>query len=77
MNRRRRDRIEEANGLVTHALQILEEVRDEEQEALDGTPESFETRREQMDEAISVLEEQISGLQETENQLQYLVDGGE
>jgi len=77
MNKNRRERIDEANGLVTHALQILREVVDEESEALEGVPDTFETKRERMETDIDALQEATDNLEATESLLQQTVDGGD
>lgn len=54
MNKVRRKRLAEAIDLINQAKGILEEVKDEEQEAYDNLPESFQygERGEQMQEYI-------------------------
>lgn len=42
MNKQRRKRLEEASKLIAQAQGIIEEVKDEEQEAHDNLPESIQ-----------------------------------
>lgn len=57
MNKARRKRIAEAAELLDQARGILEEVRDEEQEAHDSLPESLQNgeRGEEMEAYIDAL----------------------
>ena len=59
MNKQRRKRLEEAFNMIGQAKDILEEVKDEEQEAYDNLPESFQNgeRGEEMQGYIEMLEE--------------------
>lgn len=59
MNKQRRKRITEAIELLEQAQQIIEEVKDEEQEAYDNLPEGLQCgeRGEAMKEAVNNLEE--------------------
>jgi RecB family exonuclease len=59
MNKERRKRLSEASDLIIKAQTIVEEVKDEEEEAYDNLPEQFQNgeRGEQMQEYISLLEE--------------------
>ncbi len=59
MNSSRRKRIAEAAELLEQARGILEECKDEEQEAHDNLPESFQQseRGEEMESYIEVMEE--------------------
>lgn len=59
MNKQRRKRITEAMELLQQAQAIIEEVKDEEQDAFDNLPEGLQgsERGEAMEEAISNLEE--------------------
>ena len=59
MNKQRRNRIAEALELISQARDILEEVKDEEQESYENLPESLQygERGEQMQENVDSLEE--------------------
>lgn len=69
MNNIRRKSVKEALNLIEKAREILEEVKDEEQEAYDNLPESLQCgeRGEQMQENIDNIEDYLSYLEETEN----------
>lgn len=69
MNNIRRKSVKEALNLIEKAREILEEVKDEEQEAYDNLPESLQygERGEQMQENIDNIEDYLSYLEETEN----------
>lgn len=64
MNQQRRKRLEEASDLMNRARDILEEVKDEEQEAYDNLPENFQNgeRGEEMQGYIDAIEEAYDGL---------------
>ena len=59
MNKQRRKKLEKSYNLIDEAMEIIEEVRDEEQEAYDNLPESFQNgeRGEEMMGYIEMLEE--------------------
>ncbi len=59
MNKQRRKRLEEASKLIAQAQGIIEEVKDEEQEAHDNLPESIQygEKGQQMEEYIDMLDE--------------------
>lgn len=69
MNNIRRKSVKEALNLIEKAREILEEVKDEEQEAYDNLPESLQCgeRGEQMQENIDNIEDYLSYMEETEN----------
>ena len=75
MNKIRRKEIAKAIELMEQAREILENVRDEEQEAFDNMPESLQgsERGETMEEYICTLEEAIEAMDTDE--LQEIVDG--
>lgn len=75
MNKIRRKEIAKAIELMELAREILESVRDEEQEAFDNMPESLQgsERGEAMEEYIYTLEEAIEAMDTDE--LQEIVDG--
>lgn len=74
MNKARRKEIERAIALMEQAREILEEVKDEEQNAFDNMPENLQSseRGETMEEYIYTLEEFIDNLDTDE--LQEIVD---
>lgn len=61
MNKARRKEIARAIELIEEAREILENVRDEEQDAFDNLPESLQSseRGEAMEEYISTLDDFI------------------
>lgn len=75
MNKARRKEIARAIELMDEAREILEAVKDEEQEAFDNMPESLQCseRGETMEEYIGTLEDVVYNL-ETDS-LQGIVDG--
>lgn len=75
MNKQRRKELAEIINLIEEARERLEAVRDDEQEAFDNMPESFQysERGETMEDYISTMDELIDYL-DTDN-LQEIVDG--
>lgn len=65
MNAARRKRIAEAIEILETAKALLDEIRDEEQDAFDGMPESLQggERGERMEEGIENLNEVIDGVE--------------
>lgn len=59
MNKERRKKLQEVYALMEKAQGIIEEVKDEEQEAHDNLPESFQygEKGEQMEECIEQCDE--------------------
>lgn len=59
MNKSRRKKLAAARQLVDQARAILEEVRDEEQEAFDNLPESIQAseKGQAMDETVSAIQD--------------------
>lgn len=59
MNKQRRKRLEDAFELVNRAKEILDAVRDEEQEAFDNLPESFQNgeRGQEMEGYMEMIDE--------------------
>lgn len=74
MNKIRRKEISRAIALMAQAREILEYVRDEEQEAFDNMPESIQSseRGETMEDYIYTLEDVLSNLET--DALQDIVD---
>ena len=71
MNNGRRLRIEDALELMSRARSILEEVLEEEPDALDSIPESlqYSERGEAMQEGIDALMEGVDALEESESSI--------
>ena len=59
MNKQRRKQLAEASALISKAQEIIESVKDEEQEAHDNLPDSFQygEKGQQMEEYIDALDE--------------------
>lgn len=59
MNRQKRKRLGDAFDLISQAKDILEEVKDEEQDSYDNLPENFQygDRGEEMQGYIEMLDE--------------------
>lgn len=72
MNADRRKRIEEACNDIYRAIELLNEVKDEEQEAYDNLPEGIKDsdRGESMSENVSFLEDITSNLEDLEMSLE-------
>ena len=66
MNNQKRKRLKEAIELMERATAIIEEIKDEEQEALENLPENLQEseRAENMQECIDLLEEIQSDLED-------------
>lgn len=64
MNKQRRQQIKDAIALIEEARAMLECVMEEEQEAFDNLPESFQysERGEQMEENISIIEDFLDNI---------------
>lgn len=64
MNKMRRERLDEAHSKLIEAYHIIEEVKDEEEQAFDNMPENLQgsERGEQMEEYIATLEEIYDGI---------------
>lgn len=75
MNKMRRRQIANAIKLIEQATEILEQVMDDEQDALDSLPENLQgsKRAEAMEEYIYTLETFLDELDVDE--LQEIVDG--
>lgn len=59
MNKQRRKRLAEASALISKAQEIIESVKDDEQEAHDNLPDSIQygEKGQQMEEYIDSLDE--------------------
>ena len=71
MNDAQRKEIAKALSLLTDAVNIIETVKDAEQDALDNMPESFQQgeKGEQMSDGISALESAVDNIQSAEGDL--------
>lgn len=64
MNKDRRNRLQEVKESLDDVISQIEEIRDEEQEALDNMPDSFQQaeRGDRMQTAIDTMDEAISAI---------------
>lgn len=74
MNKARRKRLEEAFDLIAQAQEIIEEVKDEEQEAHDNLPEQFQygERGEEMEGYIEMLDETYGYLDDAKSVVEQI-----
>lgn len=74
MNKQRRIRLGKASDLITEAEQILEEVKQEEDEARENLPDNFRDgdRGQQMQDAIDMIDEVIGYCQDAESVLEQI-----
>lgn len=77
MNNERRKRIDEVKTQLEACLEAVNELRDEEQEAFDGLPESFQQadRGQAMETAISALETAAGNIENAMSDLEEAVGG--
>lgn len=75
MNKQRRKQLTEAIGLIRQAAEIIADVKDEEQEALDNLPESLQEsqRAEAMQGCIDLLEDAQDDLESKVNELEEYI----
>lgn len=71
MNKQRRNKLSEAIGHLDIALQVISDVRDDEQEALDNMPENLQSsdRYAEMECAVDTMEEAIDELENISDRL--------
>ena len=77
MNKQRRKELEKAHELISQAMEIIESVGIEEQEALDNMPFSLQEseRGEQMSNYIDTLDELSSSLEDAALELEGIING--
>jgi len=77
MNKQRRKALEKALEMLDEAYSVIENVRDEEQEAFDNMPEGLQAseRGEQMEEYISILEDATYNIDDIRDQITEIVEG--
>lgn len=77
MNNARRKELKKAFALLCSAYDIINEVREEEQEAFDNLPESFQygERGEKMEETIYTLEEMVDAIEEAYTNIEEITEG--
>ena len=68
MNDSRRKQLSAATTLITQAIGIIEEVREEEQESFDNMPEGMQSgeKGSAMETTIAILDDAISSLEEAD-----------
>jgi predicted nucleic acid-binding Zn-ribbon protein len=74
MNDKRRAKLHDAQRMLQHALDAIEQVLDDERDALQGIPENMAERVERCEGAISDLEDAKSSAEEAIRQLESAVD---
>ena len=74
MNRNRRDELFKARHHLSVAIDIIERVTDQEQDALDNIPENlqYSSRYEQMEDAISTMEDICADLESAVSMLEAI-----
>lgn len=74
MNRQRRKRLGDAFNLISQAKDILEKVKDEEQDSYDNLPENFQygNRGKEMHGYIEMLDEAYGYLDDTGSVLEQI-----
>jgi type II secretory pathway pseudopilin PulG len=72
MNKQRRNEISKATALIAQARELLEAVRDEEQEAFDNLSEGLQQgeRGQQIEENANTLSEACDGLEGIESDIE-------
>lgn len=76
MNKDRRNRLSGVIDSITDAISELEEIRDEEQDALDSLPESLQcsSKGEMMQEYIDDMESVMSDMENVQESIQKIID---
>jgi hypothetical protein len=76
MNKTRRANLRKVFDLISEARALLEEIVQEEREALDNTPESLQTseRYEQATEDCDTLDERMTDLEDIEEELEDIIN---
>ena len=77
MNKQRRALLQKVVEMMGDARSLLEEIRDDEQDAFSNLPESIQEseRGEQMEEYVYAMEELIDNLEDGENNLTEIIEG--
>ena len=75
MNKARRKKLQKALDLLSEAKGIIEQCRDEEQDAFDNMPEGlqFSERGEQMEEYISLMDEAYDNIEDVESNIEEML----
>lgn len=77
MNKPRRKELEKALSLLGQAQDIIEAVKDDETDAYENLPESFQEseRGEQMSEYIDSMDESLSYLDDIADMINDIIEG--
>jgi hypothetical protein len=76
MNKQRRERLDEAHSKLLEAYEIIEDVKNEEEEAFDNMPENLQgsERGEQMEEYIGTMEDALDSLDDVLGNLYDIIE---
>lgn len=76
MNKERRSKLGSVIDTISDAISELEEIRDEEQDALDALPESlqYSTKGETMQEYIDDIESVLDDITNVQDAIQDIID---
>lgn len=66
--------LEEINSNICTARCLLEELKEEHENDVENIPENFTTRKEQGEQQVYNLEEQLEELESIESNIQDLID---
>lgn len=71
MNKDRRQQLRDVKDSLDEAISLLNDIKDEEQDAFDNLPENFQEskRATRMTEAIDAIDEAISSIEEAQNSI--------
>lgn len=77
MNKERRNALKNAMSHLEKAIEIISDVRDEEQDSMDNMPENLQgsERYETMEMAVESLEEAIDKIEEAKDSVDEAIDG--
>ena len=75
MTKLRKNRLRQVLSLIEDAKNILEEVKDEEETAMDNMPENLQgtARYEQMEDAVCNLEDAVCNLEDAVDSIQEVL----
>lgn len=77
MNKARRQQLSKAIEMMDELMSLIEQIKNEEQEAFDNMPEGFQTseRGEQMEEYIDTLAEICENIFDFQDQITEIIEG--
>ena len=75
MNKQRLLKLHKIDALVTEDRNLMEEIHEEEEEYLNNIPENLQggERYERTSEVVDMMEENISNLEECENNIEEII----